>query len=111
MPLNEKDWEGINKVLDRKFEQHKPTIENISFTGKQMLVLAGSIVSAAILIGGSILGGTLFLNNSLNKMASRIDVLDTKIDERLPSKLPEAATSTDTGSSTPPTAKDGPATP
>lgn len=44
------------------------------------------IVGAAILIGGSIIGVTSFLGNSLNKMAGRIDVLDTKIEDRLPAK-------------------------
>jgi len=113
MPLNSQDKLDIAKIVAEQLCNHKFSFEKMSYSNKSI----ATIIGAAVVIGGAILTGCLFINNSFNGLREEIHqqnghvlLLENTIKERLPARpvaFTVAPTSAGSGSSTPPTTTNG----
>ncbi|WP_140722573.1 hypothetical protein [Pseudomonas sp. Hp2] len=84
-------------------------VGKISFSTGQVVAIVSVIFAGVIAVGGAIIGGSIYVHHGLGKVEAEVAALSVKVDERLPAQ--QSPTSTDSGSSKPPTTKDDPATP
>lgn len=97
--------EGVAEGL----KDYSIPVGKISFSTGQVVAIVSVIFAGVIAVGGAIIGGSIYVHHGLGKVEAEVAALSMKVDERLPAK--QSSISTDTRSSTPPTATNDPAKP
>lgn len=97
--------EGVAEGL----KEYSIPVGKISFSTGQVVAIVSVIFAGVIAVGGAIIGGSIYVHHGLGKVEAEVAALSVKVDERLPAQ--QTSTSTDSGSSTPPTTKDDPVEP
>lgn len=107
MPLSVQDKQEIKVMISEFFSDGLKNcsipVGKISFSTGQVVAISSAIISAALLICGTVYS----IKGDINNVKVEVRGLSTKIDERIPTKIAEPPTSTDSGSSKPNATTDG----